>query len=292
MPRSCGTVQNFFRQVDLYPAMRRNQAMLESMTASAARRSLAAAPVFPRKIPVVVHVLHEDAADNISDDQVASQIKVLTEDFAGKNNDSSQVPAPFKEFVGNPGLEFFLAKVDPSGAATNGITRRQTSAAPFGVDDSMKADASGGRSPWDTARYLNIWVCQLSGGVLGYAQFPGGPPETDGVVILTSAFGSGGSAAAPFDLGRTTTHEVGHYLNLSHIWGEARLRRRHAEPVRAQLRQADLPFTVLREHAARRHVRELHGLCRRRHDVHVHQAAGLADACGPRVLSFEAGHDG
>jgi pregnancy-associated plasma protein-A len=223
MSRSCGTVQNFFRQVDLYPALRRNQAMLESMTASAARRSLAVAPVFPRKIPVVVHVLYNDTADDISDDQIATQIEVLNEDFSNKNSDLSKVPESFKEFVGNPGLEFFLAKVDPSGAATDGITHRQTSAAPFVVDDSMKADASGGRSPWDTARYLNIWVCPLRGGVLGYAQFPGGPPETDGVVILTSGFGKGGSAVDPFNLGRTATHEVGHYLNLSHIWGEARV---------------------------------------------------------------------
>jgi hypothetical protein len=95
--------------------------------------------------------------------------------------------------------------------------------AAFPIDDSMKNETTGGASPWDTTRYLNIWVCGLSGGVLGYAQFPGGPPATDGVVILTSAFGRGGSARTPFDLGRTATHEVGHYLNLSHIWGEARV---------------------------------------------------------------------
>ena len=70
-------------------------------------------------------------------------------------------------------------------------------------------------------RYLNIWVCQLGGGVLGYAQFPGGDPATDGVVITTTAFGRGGTAQAPFDLGRTTTHEVGDYLNLFHIWGNS-----------------------------------------------------------------------
>jgi len=118
---------------------------------------------------------------------------------------------------------FALATTDPSGAATTGITRQRTTVPSFGVDDKMKSAATGGTDPWDTARYLNIWVCTLSGGVLGYAQFPGGPPETDGVVILSSAFGRGGSATAPFDLGRTTTHEVGHYFNLSHIWGEARV---------------------------------------------------------------------
>ena len=69
-------------------------------------------------------------------------------------------------------------------------------------------------------QHLNLWVCQLGGGLLGYAQFPGGPAETDGVVITYTAFGSTGTAAAPFDLGRTSTHEVGHWLNLRHIWGD------------------------------------------------------------------------
>jgi hypothetical protein len=65
-----------------------------------------------------------------------------------------------------------------------------------------------------------MWVCQLSSNLLGYAQFPGGPAQTDGVVILHSAFGTTGTAAAPFDRGRTATHEIGHWLNLFHIWGD------------------------------------------------------------------------
>jgi Pregnancy-associated plasma protein-A len=223
MSRSCGAVQNFFRQVDFYPELRRNQAMLQSMTAAAARQGDAAARAFPRRIPVVVHVLYNMAEDNISDEQVASQIAVLNEDFSAANGDLKNVPEPFKQRVGNPGLEFVLADLDPSGQSTSGITRRQTSVQEFGVDDRMKADASGGRGPWDSTRYLNMWVCRLGNGVLGYAQFPGGPPHTDGVVILTSAFGRDGTAADPFHLGRTATHEVGHYLNLSHIWGEARV---------------------------------------------------------------------
>ena len=77
-------------------------------------------------------------------------------------------------------------------------------------------------TPWDPNRYLNIWVCRLGGRLLGYAQFPeGGPLETDGVVILTSGFGVGGTAAAPFALGRTATHEIGHYLGLFHVFGNS-----------------------------------------------------------------------
>ena len=223
MPRSCGAVQNYFRQVDFYPDLRRNQAVLEGMTVAAARQGLRGRREVPAEIPVVVHVLHRTNADDVSDEQVATQIDVLNEDYSAGNDDIKDVPPAFTDLIGNPRLRFALATTDPSGAPANGVTRRRTTVATFGVDDSMKAEATGGADPWDTARYLNIWVCRLGGGVLGYAQFPGGPPETDGVVILTSAFGRGGSATAPFDLGRTTTHEVGHYLNLSHIWGEARV---------------------------------------------------------------------
>jgi hypothetical protein len=74
--------------------------------------------------------------------------------------------------------------------------------------------------PRPTTKYLNFWICNLGEGLLGYAQFPGGPAKTDGVVILYTAFGTTGAAAAPFNLGRTATHEVGHWLNLRHIWGD------------------------------------------------------------------------
>ena len=222
MPRSCGSVQNYFRQVDLFPDLRRNQAVLEGMT-QAAERQGAQQPRLPAEIPVVVHIVHRTDADDLSDDQVASQIEVLNEDYTAANKDLANVPAAFTDVVGNPGLRFALATTDPSGAPTGGITRRRTTVGSFGVDDRVKAAATGGADAWDTARYLNIWVCRLDGGVLGYAQFPGGPPDTDGVVIMTTAFGRGGTAQVPFDLGRTATHEVGHYLNLSHIWGEARV---------------------------------------------------------------------
>ena len=223
MPRSCGSVQNYFRQVDFYPDLRRNQAVLEGMTRAAGRAGARVERRLPAEIPVVVHVLSATADDDLPDEQVVSQITVLNEDYAAANVDVKDVPPVFADLVGNPGLSFALATTDPDGAPTSGITRRRTTVPSFGVDDRMKAATTGGTDPWDTARYLNIWVCGLEGGVLGYAQFPGGPPATDGVVILTSAFGRGGSAKAPFDLGRTTTHEVGHYLNLSHIWGEARV---------------------------------------------------------------------
>ncbi|QCP14987.1 zinc metalloprotease [Pseudoduganella umbonata] len=172
------------------------------------------------RIPVVVHVVWNTTAQNISDAQIASQIDVLNRDFRRTNPDVSSTPAPFLPLAADARIEFFLATVDPNGAPTSGIQRRQTTVAGFSDNDAVKSNASGGLDAWPAERYLNIWVCQLAGGLLGYAQFPGGPAGTDGVVCLQSAFGTNGTAAAPFNLGRTTTHEIGHWLDLFHIWGD------------------------------------------------------------------------
>jgi Pregnancy-associated plasma protein-A len=171
-------------------------------------------------IQVVVHVVYRTKQEDISDAQVKSQIAALNRDYGLKNADKSKVPAPFKSIVGNPNIQFKLATSDPDGKQTTGITRTATTVDGFGSDNGVKRAKTGGRDPWDTARYLNIWVCSLGERLLGYAQFPGGPPKTDGVVLLNTAFGTSGTAAAPFNKGRTLTHEVGHYLNLRHIWGD------------------------------------------------------------------------
>ncbi|TFV66469.1 zinc metalloprotease [Blastococcus sp. CT_GayMR20] len=171
-------------------------------------------------IPVVVHVVYNTDAQNVSEAQITSQIDVLNRDFRATNPDVSIVPPAFSSLVADSRVEFFLATTDPAGNPTTGITRTKTSVASFGSDDKVKRAATGGVDAWPTDKYLNIWVCQLSGGLLGYAQFPGGPAATDGVVCTHSGFGLGGTAKPPFHLGRTATHEVGHYLNLFHIWGD------------------------------------------------------------------------
>jgi hypothetical protein len=171
-------------------------------------------------IPVVVHVVHRAAAENISDAQVKSQIRVLNRDYGAKNADKSKVPAVWKSLVIDSKIQFELATTDPAGKATQGITRTATTVAAFKPDDTVKSKKTGGVDPWPTDRYLNIWVCKLADPLLGYAQFPGGPAATDGVVILHTAFGTNGTATAPFNKGRTATHEVGHFLNLRHIWGD------------------------------------------------------------------------
>jgi hypothetical protein len=172
------------------------------------------------RIPVVVHVVYKTSAQNISDAQIQSQIAVLNDDFRHKNADVSTVPGPFVPFAADARIEFKLATTDPAGNPTNGITRTSTATNAFSDDDAVKSSATGGANPWPSDKYLNIWACQLAGGLLGYAQFPGGPAATDGVVIRNTAFGTSGTAAAPFNLGRTATHEIGHWVNLRHIWGD------------------------------------------------------------------------
>ena len=209
------------RLSETFAAYRRNQDRIED----GIRRSILSglADRVTRQlitIPVVFRVVWRRQAENISDAQIQSQLDVLNRDFRAKNTDKSKVPPVWKGLVADPNIQFALAKKDPNGSPTNGITRTKTTRASFGTGDSVKMTAGGGVDPWPTDRYLNIWVCNLAGGLLGYAQFPGGPAKTDGVVILHTAVGTKGTAAAPFNKGRTTTHEIGHWLNLRHIWGD------------------------------------------------------------------------
>jgi hypothetical protein len=175
--------------------------------------------VGPVRIPVVVHVVWNTAEQNISQAQITSQIDVLNRDYRRTNPDLSTVPAPFAGLVADAEVEFVLADRDPAGNPTNGVTRQQTTVGSFTFDDAVKSAATGGTDAWPSDQYLNLWVCQLGGGLLGYAQFPGGPVATDGVVVTHDGFGTTGTAAPPFDMGRTATHEIGHWLNLYHIFG-------------------------------------------------------------------------
>lgn len=224
--RNCGSMEVLEQQLKADPAMQFRMDQIEQFTNSfianqkskSSQRNTAATIT----IPVVVHVLYRTTAENISDAQVLSQITILNQDFAGTNADTSSIPAAFQSVrSGNTNIQFCLAQRDPNGNPTTGIVRKQTSVSSFGSNDAMKRNSSGGSDAWDRNKYLNIWVCSLGGGLLGYAQFPGGTAATDGVVILNTAFGNTGTAASPFNKGRTTTHEVGHWLNLRHIWGDA-----------------------------------------------------------------------
>lgn len=189
------------------------------------------------RIPVVVHVIHNSKTNtigginnaNISDEQILSQIEVLNEDFRklqgtlGYNNDP--VGADTK-------IEFCLATTDPYCKPTTGITRHYSSKTSFDMDyDDGRIKSNG---YWPSDQYLNIWVCNLINDVLGYSQFPNytglegidpyeGESTTDGVVINHKVFGRniGTATSGLYKYGRTTTHEIGHWLGLKHIWGDA-----------------------------------------------------------------------
>jgi len=172
-------------------------------------------------IPVVVHVVYNNADQNISNDQVRSQIKVLNEDFRKQNKDAAYIPAAFRDVAADARIEFRLATIDPSGLNTNGIVRVSTALTGFVQDDKIKSTALGGDDPWNRDQYLNLWVGNLTGGIMGYSSVPGCAAEKDGVVISYKVFGTTANVASPFNKGRTTVHEIGHWLGLRHIWGDA-----------------------------------------------------------------------
>ena len=171
------------------------------------------------RIPVVVHVVYQNALQNISDEQIQSQLDVLNQDFRRKNSDTANTPLAFRTVAADAAIEFVLATADPAGRPTTGIIRKPTSVASWQLNDKIKHASTGGSDGWDSRRYLNIWVGNLDK-ILGYASFPGGRPEDDGIVIAYDAFGTI-NVRQPYHLGRTAVHEAGHWLGLKHIWGDA-----------------------------------------------------------------------
>ncbi len=176
-------------------------------------------------IPVVVHIIyHADNAsiENISDEQIQSQIDVLNEDYNTNNENILDVPVIWQTLVRNSKINFVLANTDTNGIYTTGITRTATSInSSFSIfDNRIFSKVDGGDDAWNSNFYLNIWVCELENNILGFAAFPGTMSNSDGVVINYKAFGRFKNTIAPYNYGRTATHEVGHWLNLLHIWGD------------------------------------------------------------------------
>lgn len=217
--RGCATEEYLLQQMEEDPGLRERMDRIERFTQRYQQSPLRSQSQVIR-IPVVVHIVYKEEAQNLSLEQIESQLRILNEDFRRLNADTTLTPPVFQPIAGDIQLEFCLASVDPQGNPTTGITRTATPNTSFSKNtDNVKYTAAGGVDAWDSDSYLNMWVCNLTGNILGYAQFPGGNPETDGVVIDYEAFGDIGTAQPPFHLGRTGTHEVGHYLNLRHTWG-------------------------------------------------------------------------
>jgi hypothetical protein len=208
--RSCGAMAAHMILLERNPSFRAAQQRLEG--AISRRRSLGLDLDRAKVVGIktVVNVVYKTDEQNISDAQIKSQFKAMNRDFRATNTDRNGTPQPWKGLVADSRLYFKLVKV----------TRTKTTKTGFSHDDGVKKASTGGIAPYEPKTHLNVWVCPLTGGLLGYAQFPGGPSSTDGVVINYLAFGTSGTAQAPFHKGRTVTHEIGHYLNLRHIWGD------------------------------------------------------------------------
>jgi hypothetical protein len=222
----CLTMEQISRQIAADPSRAERLHRMESGIAEYCRHHHGARGGVIT-IPVVVHVLWNSPEQNISDAQILSQIEVLNEDFRLQNFDAPDEEHPFWYESQDTFIEFCLAQQDPDGFETDGINRVWTPVEAWEEDaiDDIKFWDAGGEDNWDPHRYLNIWVVQLAPefGTLGWATFPDDleeSPEMDGVVVRNNAFGYLGNAESPNDMGRTATHEVGHWLFLRHIWGD------------------------------------------------------------------------
>ena len=225
--RNCGTLQhheylkqtrpNYEADLNQY-----NQVIEQYLAEKAAGLSVGKTAVTTITVPVVVHIVYRTAGENISNAQASSQVTVLNNDFAKLNLDASKVTQPtFSTVASGAQIRFCLAQRDPNGNPTTGIVHYSTTVTSFGTNDAVKSSATGGADAWDVTKYVNIWVCNMGASLLGYGEFPTGSlSNTWGLVLHYKYTGSGGSAIAPYNLGRTGTHEFGHCFNLYHIWGD------------------------------------------------------------------------
>ena len=226
--RSCGAMDNLQHQLATDPGMATRMEAIENQT----QHFIQSGGNHERvviTIPVVFHIIHNGDAlgsgENISDTYVMAQLDQLNKDYRKLNSDASLIPAAFLGVAADAEIQFCLAQRTPTGAATTGINRLNMGSASWAqtqIESTLKP-----QTIWDRNKYLNVWSVVFGGssaGLLGYAQFPGGAANTDGVICLYSSFGSTSTpnpGGGQYGKGRTLTHEVGHWLNLRHIWGDA-----------------------------------------------------------------------
>ncbi|RPE08581.1 T9SS C-terminal target domain-containing protein [Chitinophaga lutea] len=222
--RKCGTDVALQQLLGKHPSLARKVESVETQLRKA-RPDNRLFRVNPRvTIPVVVHIVLQNPTQ-VTDQQIMNQLASVNLDYIAQNSDINKVPAAWQAIIGNPEIQFCLAVRSPDGDPTTGITRTTTTRSSFSIEGAardVKHSSTGGADAWDPTKYLNIWVCSLTDNYLGVATPPGNvyPADEDGVVVLHTAFGSTGSARTPFNLGRTLTHEIGHYFGLRHIWGD------------------------------------------------------------------------
>ncbi|MEO8087674.1 MAG: T9SS type A sorting domain-containing protein [Bacteroidota bacterium] len=226
--KRCGTMEYLAKQKAADPMLETQMAAIEEMThefesQTAGLRTSNTVIT----IPVVFHILYHTAAQNISDNRIYDQINTLNKDYAYRNADTVNTPAAFRPVAGNTNIQFCLAQQDTNGNFTTGIIRKSVTATGYDPlsNDNVKFSSLGGDDAWDRSNYLNLWVCNFNGAsnqIIGISQFPGGAAGTDGCCILyTTVGGANYHGTEPsYNLGRTATHEIGHWLNLRHIWAD------------------------------------------------------------------------
>jgi hypothetical protein len=220
--RTCATNEKTQELINTVPGFAAHHEEMKSYLRNTTQENLFNKPNAPQvvvTIPVVFHVLYKNTAQNISDAQITSQLAVLNADYRKLNTDfNSVVPAAFRPLGADMEIAFCLATRTPTGAATTGITRKSV-ANSFSFDNNYYA--ASGEPAWDPTKYLNIWVGKFTDNtLLGFAYLPDSAGANyDGLCISYTAFGTTGTATAPFNKGRTATHEIGHYFGLDHPWG-------------------------------------------------------------------------
>jgi hypothetical protein len=163
-------------------------------------------------VPVVFHVVYANEEQNVSDEQIRLQLQVISEDFSMTNADAGDTRTEFKSVAASADIQFYLADLDDA------VTRTSTTHGPF-VNDDLHKTASGGKDGYHTDEYLNVWVANLTPDLFGYGSAPGTDAFKDGVAIHYQYFGKDVASTSNYSLGRTLTHEIGHWLSLQHPWG-------------------------------------------------------------------------
>ncbi|MCC7050818.1 MAG: hypothetical protein IT239_03445, partial [Bacteroidia bacterium] len=213
----CGFTEKYLTRLKTNPGIIQEQQNLENFTRSFELQKLTQKEqqTGPYIIPIVFHIIHQYGSENISDAQVLDEVRILNLDFRKLNADTTAIVPEFKGIAADANIEFRLAQKDPNGNCTNGIDRIASVQTNIG-DDGSKLN------PWDRKKYLNVWVVKtISSGAAGYAYYPSsvnGSPSIDGIIILSSYIGSVGTGNAVTS--RALSHEIGHYLNLPHVWGD------------------------------------------------------------------------
>lgn len=213
--RLCGT-DSLYRQALTNPEVRKQREELEKFTQYFIENKLYQQEKDVKVIPVVFHVIHNYGEENISKAQILDALRIINEDYKLLNTDQGDVISQFQGIIGNPQIEFRLARKDPNGQCTDGITRT-ASTLTFSASDNVKDLIS-----WNTNKYLNIWIVDaLESGAGGYSYLPGTTINANyrGIVLVHSQLGSIGTSSGTNFSARTLTHEIGHFMNLLHTWG-------------------------------------------------------------------------